>query len=270
MCHYAFDECDFVKTPSGADVACQFVSLDQKVTERWNARQEYTDSRIVYLFSHGNACDMKSAYTDWLFKLDGNVLKWDYPGYGHSSADNICENGILEAAEAVHKLCDIMKVPADKLVIVGQSLGTVPSLFLASKCYVRHRAVILVSPLASAYRTMFSVTNVPNMLCRYMDDLLFNNLKYATSVRVPVAIIHGLHDNIVDVGHVQTLMATISPRRRYKPLILNAKHNDIFERSNDADINTYLLRFIAYSLSYQEHTTPYDDIGVDDIEVYDK
>jgi len=268
-CRYEFEECDFVKTPSGTDIACQLVSTDPKVKERWNARNDYIDDRVIYLFSHGNACDMKTAYIDWLLKLDGNVLKWDYPGYGQSTDENVCENGIFEAVETVYRLCVAMKVPADKLVIVGQSLGSVPALFLASKCYVRHRAVILVSPLASAYRTIFSVKYIPNRLCGYMDSLLFNNVKYASSVRVPVAIIHGVNDDIVDVDHVNTLLSNVSPRQRYKPLLLKAKHNDIFDFPNDADINTYLMRFMKYSASYRQHTTPYDDVGVDDTVVYD-
>ena len=267
-CRYELNECDFVKTPSGTDIACRLVSVDPKVTERWNARHDYTDDRVIYLFSHGNACDMNTAYIEWLLKLNGNVLKWDYPGYGHSTDENVNENGIFEAVEAVHKLCDVMKVPADKLVIVGQSLGSVPSLFLASKCYVRHRAVILVSPLASAYRTMFSVKYIPDRLCCYMDNLLFNNVKYASSVRVPIAIIHGVNDDIVNVDHVNVLLAKICPRRRYKPLLLQAKHNDIFDSTNDDDINTYLMRFIKYTATYQEHITPYDDTGIDDVDVY--
>lgn len=261
-CQYTYNDCSFVRSrANNIRIAFQLVSCDEEVKRRWNANQPYTDSRKLYLFSHGNACDLSTCDIDWALKtLDGNVLKWDYPGYGQSSNKYVCEESICESIEAMYHLCQQMKVPADKLVIVGQSLGSVPSLFLASREYaVNVHGILLISPLASAYRTMFNEKwYVPSTLTKYMDGILFDNIKNAAGVRVPVAIIHGLNDDVVDVSHVELLMNNLPSEAKYPPLKLEAGHNDIFDVKNELVITSYFRRFLAHCVTYQQHMTPYD------------
>lgn len=258
-CCYSTNDCSFVRTRSGMDIAWQLATDDDEVRRRWTANQAYTDSRKLYLFSHGNACDISTCDINWALKvLDGHVLKWDYPGYGQSTDDYVCEQSICESIEAMYSLCQRMKVPSDKLVIVGQSLGTVPALFLASRCYVHAHAVLLISPLASAYRTVFSGRWCPEMLTQYMDGILFDNLKHAAGVRVPVAIIHGLHDDIIDVSHVQMLLAKLPEQAKYPPLKLDASHNDVVALRHDAAIQAYFRRFIEHC-AQKAYATPYED-----------
>lgn len=258
-CHYTYNDCSFVHTRSGIDIAWKLLSNDADVQRRWNANEEYTDSRMLYLFSHGNACDISTCNIQWaLTVLDGNVLKWDYPGYGQSTDGYVCEQSICDSIEAMYALCRRMKVPAEKLVIVGQSLGSVPSLFLASRCYVHAHAVLLISPLASAYRTIFADGWVPERLTKYMDGILFDNLKHASGVRVPVAIIHGLHDDVVNVSHVELLMNNFPAHARYPPLKLDAGHNDVVASHHQEAIQAYFGRFILHCATNSTHMTPYD------------
>ncbi len=258
-CHYTYNDCSFVHTRSGMDIACKLLTHDADVQRRWNANEEYTDSRMLYLFSHGNACDISTCNIQWaLTVLDGNVLTWDYPGYGQSSDGYVCEQSMCDSIEAMYALCRRMKVSSEKLVIVGQSLGSVPSLFLASRCYVHAHAVLLISPLASAYRTMFSDGWVPERLTKYMDGILFDNLKHASGVRVPVAIIHGLHDDVVNVSHVELLINNLPAHVRYPPLKLDAGHNDVAASRHQEAIQAYFRRFIVHCATNSTHMTPYD------------
>lgn len=261
-CQYTYSDCNFVKTESGLQIAWQFVTRDAEVDRRWNAKQEYTDSRKLYLFSHGNACDISTCNVEWAVKsMNANVLKWDYPGYGQSTDKYACEQSICESVQAMYYLCAKMKVPADKLVIVGQSLGTVPSLFLASRCHTLNvHAVLLISPLASGYRTMFTDSRYcPRTVTRFMDSILFDNIKHASGVRVPVAIIHGLNDEVISFSHVEVLMQQFPAHAKYPPLELDASHNDILSPQHETAITDYLRRFLLHCDASRPHTTPYDD-----------
>jgi len=260
-CQYTYNDCNFVKTEGGLQIAWKLVTVDKEVSRRWGAKEPYTDARKLYLFSHGNACDLASCDIAWAVRnMDANVLTWDYPGYGQSTDTAACERTICESIQAMYYLCAKMKVPADKLVIVGQSLGTVPSLFLASRCHTLDvHAVLLVSPLASGYRAMFTESKYcPKSVTRFMDSILFDNLKHAGGVRVPVAIIHGLDDEVIGASHVEALLQNLPAHAKYPPLELQANHNNIFTHEHEAAITAYLQKFLGHCATTRQHTTPYD------------
>uniref|UniRef100_A0A1I7XR90 Hydrolase_4 domain-containing protein n=1 Tax=Heterorhabditis bacteriophora TaxID=37862 RepID=A0A1I7XR90_HETBA len=118
-----------------------------------------SDAHFTLLFSHGNAVDlgqMASFYWGLGSRLNCNVFSYDYSGYGCSTGKPSEKNLYADITAAFETLKTKFGVPADRVILYGQSIGTVPSVDLASREEVG--ALILHSPLMSGMRVAFPGT----------------------------------------------------------------------------------------------------------------
>jgi len=195
-------------------------------------RNQKNPGRYTILFSHGNAEDL-GCIEDWMeaisFMCNADVFAYEYPGYGFSrntvegSPITIGESAVYSAANAAYdhliSSCN-PPVPPNRIILFGRSLGTGPTVELASK--KEHRAVILQSPLMSAVRV---VMNTPFSL--WFD--IFTNIDKIRKVKTPVLIMHGERDEVVPVTHGKSLYSKL--RNPYPALwIPQAGHNDMEAR----------------------------------------
>lgn len=160
---------------------------------------------LTLLWSHGNAEDLAygfASYQKAFRSLRVDIVAYDYSGYG-------CSEGVPSEQEAyadVEDMYDYLtidcRVPPERIVVVGRSLGSGPATHVAS----RHHDIgglILLSPLASAC----SVVSVPLSGILSRIDI-FNNRKKMPLVRrggYPVLIVHGVKDAVVPFSHGQLL-----------------------------------------------------------------
>ncbi len=234
----------FIKSVRGDKIALRCVSPGDSVLR---FQGKYRDTRRVIIYSHGNAVDIGGCYEicDVLaHMLDAHVIVYDYPNYGASSKTAMCESVLNSSIESVYSRCVELEIPADKLILMGQSLGSVPTLHLASRVYAKYGAIVLISPLASAYRAAIDDAWVPAFLSPRLDSLLFNNLKAIENIHASVAIVHGFDDDVIDISSAELLHSKIPHRFRHAPLYLSAGHNDIYDESNLVDVTVYLQEFI--------------------------
>jgi pimeloyl-ACP methyl ester carboxylesterase len=209
--------------------------------------RKYTDSRRVILYSHGNAIDIGGCHEIcevMSAMLDAHVIAYDYPNYGASSKTCMCESALNSSIEAVYARCMEIAIPQEKLILMGQSLGSVPTLHLASRVYAKYSGVILISPLASAFRAGFDEKYFPSFVSRRLDGLLFNNLKAIEDIHAPVAIVHGFADDVIDISSAELLHSKIPRPFRHSPLYISSGHNDIYDEGNLVDVTAYLQGFI--------------------------
>lgn len=172
------------------------------------------------LWSHGNAQNLESLYPalDSLHFSGYGVLGYDYPGYGES-AGSPTEKGCYRAAQATYDhLTTSLGVPSEDVILVGQSVGSGPACWLASR--EKHRAVVLISPFLSAFRT---VTKIP----LFPGDR-FPNHKRITQFDTPLMIIHGENDEVIPFNHGEKLFELSPSQNKTFHRIENAGHNDIF------------------------------------------
>ena len=90
-CGYADNECEQTATADGTPVALRFFHPAPRQTipatvndakQRWLARLQYTDNRMLCIFSHGNSDDLGTSapYSQWLADaFEMNVVAYDYP-----------------------------------------------------------------------------------------------------------------------------------------------------------------------------------------------
>uniref|UniRef100_A0A8C4LED0 Alpha/beta hydrolase domain-containing protein 17C n=1 Tax=Equus asinus TaxID=9793 RepID=A0A8C4LED0_EQUAS len=116
-------------------------------------------SRYTLLFSHGNAVDlgqMCSFYIGLGSRINCNIFSYDYSGYGVSSGRPSEKNLYADIDAAWQALRTRYGVSPENIILYGQSIGTVPTVDLASR--YECAAVILHSPLMSGLRVAFPDT----------------------------------------------------------------------------------------------------------------
>lgn len=152
-----------------------------------------TGNQPVLLWSHGNAEDIGSLKPLLeAFKTKGlGVLSYDYPGYGHSAGSPGERSCYRNAERAYRFLVAEEQIDPSRIVLIGQSVGTGPTCWLAE----RHdaRAVILISPFMSAYRVLTHYPIIPG------DK--FKNLKRIRKIDAPLLVIHGREDEMIPFQH---------------------------------------------------------------------
>jgi fermentation-respiration switch protein FrsA (DUF1100 family) len=103
------------------------------------------------LFCHGNAGNLQwrqKQLTDLRVALGESTLIFDYPGYGKSTG-TVGEQGCYDAAAAAYQwLTTVKKIPPERILIYGESLGGAVAVDLATK--QRHGALILDRTFTSA------------------------------------------------------------------------------------------------------------------------
>lgn len=188
------------------------------------------------LFSHGNAEDM-GQYLDWFEELQDHgfgIAAYDYSGYGQSTG-NPSEASCERAISAAWKRLMEKGVKPKEIIIMGRSVGSGPSVWLASS--QKHSAgIILLSPFKSAFTT---VTPLPFAI--FPGDR-FPNLQRIKDIDIPLMVIHGTEDRVINYSHGKALYeASPAATKTYHP-IEGAGHNDVFQLAGN-EVNDLIVRF---------------------------
>ncbi|XP_044468372.1 alpha/beta hydrolase domain-containing protein 17B-like isoform X3 [Mangifera indica] len=99
-------------------------------------------------------------------------------------------------------------VKDEQLILYGQSVGSGPTLDLASRLQ-NLRGVVLHSPILSGMRVLYPVKRT------YWFDI-YKNIDKIGSVNCPVLVIHGTSDEVVDCSHGKQLWELC--KEKYDPL----------------------------------------------------
>lgn len=176
---------------------------------------------LTLLYSHGNAADLGQMYElfhELSLHLRVNLMGYDYSGYGQSSGKPSEQNTYADIEAAYKCLGDIYGVKEEDVILYGQSVGSGPTLDLASR-KPSLRAVVLHSPILSGLRVMYPVKRT------YWFDI-FKNIDKIPLVKCPVLVIHGTSDDVVDCSHGKQLWELC--KEKYEPLwVKGGNHCDL-------------------------------------------
>ncbi|XP_049388462.1 uncharacterized protein LOC125852816, partial [Solanum stenotomum] len=140
---------------------------------------------LTVLYSHGNAADLGQMYELFIelsHLLRVNLMGYDYSGYGRSTGKPSEQNTYADIEAAYRCLEETYGVKEEDVILYGQSVGSGPTLDLASRLS-RLRAVVLHSPILSGLRVMYAVKRT------YWFDI-YKNIDKIPLVECPVLIIH--------------------------------------------------------------------------------
>ncbi|KAK9271546.1 hypothetical protein L1049_002491 [Liquidambar formosana] len=166
------------------------------------------------LYSHGNAADlgqMFPLFVELSLRLRVNLLGYDYSGYGQSTGKPTECNTYADIDAAYQCLKEQYGVKDEQLILYGQSVGSGPTLDLASRL-PNLRGVVLHSPILSGLRVLYPAKRT------YWFDI-YKNIDKIGMVNCPVLVIHGTADEVVDCSHGKQLWELC--KEKYEPLWLS-------------------------------------------------
>uniref|UniRef100_UPI00358F2CCF alpha/beta hydrolase domain-containing protein 17B-like n=1 Tax=Myxine glutinosa TaxID=7769 RepID=UPI00358F2CCF len=201
-------EMSMAQTSKGSRLACMFV-------------RSAPSAKYTLLFSHGNAVDlgqMSSFYIGLGSRINCNIFSYDYSGYGASTGKPSEGNLYADIEAAWQQMRTRYGVNPENVILYGQSIGTVPTVDLASR--FECAAVILHSPLTSGMRVAF-----PDTKKTYCFDV-FPSIDKISKVSSHVLVIHGTEDEVIDFSHGLAMYERC--QHPVEPLwVEGAGHNDV-------------------------------------------
>jgi len=177
----------------------------------------------ILLWSHGNAENLGTLHNlmDSFEIMGFGILAYDYPGYGETPGSP-SEDGCYQAAQtAFAHLTDTLGHKPENIFLCGQSVGTGPTLWLASKHETR--GIVLIAPFLSAFRTLTRIPLFPN------DR--FPNLSRIQEIKTPLLVIHGQNDKVIPHSQGKEIADSSPTSKKTFASIPDAGHNDLFEES---------------------------------------
>lgn len=209
---------------------------------------------LTILYSHANAEDLGLSlpFADVLSRFCGaDVLAYEYLGYSISSGAP-SETGCVECADAaLAYLLDDCGVEAHRIVVYGRSIGSGPTVDVAS----RHKdlgGMVLQSPIASA-----GLVVLPEAMARAFSGFdLFRNYDKIKHVACRTLMIHGRDDKMVPFEHAQMLFPEL--KHPHPPLWIDgAGHHDM---PDDLCLNA-VANFVQYVEDANARRFPRRDAG---------
>jgi len=201
---YSEKECQFLKGRNGNRIAYRVAT---------NPQAEYT-----LIYSHGSASDLGilESHVEAHCRFGLNGVVYDYPGVGHSDGP-LSEQGCYDALADIYLYVrEERRVPPEKILLYGRSIGTGPTLELAVRELVG--GVILISPFTSALDVDF--------LTRIFPFEKFPNIKRIGSVKSPILILHGKLDKNIPWQNAVKLHQS-APAGTSLKLLEDCGHEDI-------------------------------------------
>ncbi len=174
------------------------------------------------LYSHGNGediGDVRPLLNEYL-RQGFSVFAYDYRGYGISTGKPSEDNLYEDIVAAYNYLVEELQTEPGRIVAVGRSLGTAPSIHLASRKKVA--GLILQSPFISAYRTITRYPLIP------FDR--FPNIKKMHAVDCPLLVVHGREDKVIPLRHGRTVYKKAT-KPKYHLWVEGAGHYDLLEKA---------------------------------------
>ena len=176
---------------------------------------------------HGNAGNLSSR-TDKMrmFHDAGAAQLWvEWRGYGES-AGRPSEKGLLKDAEA-GLVWLLMRVPAAKTILYGESLGAAYAAELAARGGV---GGLILDSAFSSVRDMAAAVfpRLPSFLVSSRLDVAAR----LPAVAMPVLVLHSAEDEIVPVAQARKNYDAVAAPKRF--VELKGSHNDAFLESGRA------------------------------------
>lgn len=209
-----------------------------------------TGSNTCLIYSHGNSEDLNDIFKllNLMAKyLQIDIVGYDYTGYGYTQKYNIYPSE-TSCYKNIKDVVNYIKCFGYKdIILYGRSLGSGIVVHHASQCRFVGK-VILEAPFKSISEVIIETE------LTYPIDMFVNKHKIH-QIKNPIFIIHGTHDELIDVKHGVHLFNIHKDvmekynKQHYKPLwVYNAGHNDIIMTLGFNKYIEHIKQFILTTL----------------------
>ncbi|MDQ5836280.1 MAG: alpha/beta hydrolase [Acidobacteriota bacterium] len=214
------------RVPEGAEEVW-FKTADGVRLYGWLFHPKTLPASATVVYFHGNGGNL--SYCDWvgtaLAARGFDVLLFDYRGYGRSEGEPTDERGVYADADAAYDFVTKERgVPAERVVLYGQSLGTTAAVDVASRKACG--ALVVESGLSSAGDMAGAIMPWLPHFARGLTRNKFDSVGKLPRVGCPVLVAHGERDRIIPVAQGRKLFEA-APARKRLLIIDDAGHNDL-------------------------------------------
>jgi len=231
-------------TPEHAKLNYENISMitadGVKISGWWVPAEQ---ARGTVLFCHGNGGNISGCLDTLLIinRLRLNALIFDYRGYGNSEGSPSEKGTYADADAAWNYLVTERKVPPDRIIIWGRSLGGA----IAAQTAAKHRAGIVI-----VESTFTSLKDLVHDRMSWFPSWVLANYAYDTrhylkEVRVPVLVIHSPDDEMIPFQHGKNLYNSIRGPKAFSEI--KGSHNRGFIDSMavyESSINDFINRYL--------------------------
>jgi fermentation-respiration switch protein FrsA (DUF1100 family) len=171
------------------------------------------EARYTLLYFHGNAGNLTNRIDNvgFLQRLPANVLAVDYRGYGKSEGKPSEQGIYLDALAAYDYLIGERGIAPERIVVLGQSLGTAAAVDLAHQRRVA--GLILEAGFPSARRVAQVAMPLPGL--RYIIRTRLDSAAKLKEIHTPVLVAHCRQDPTIPFHLGEELYAAANPPKTF-------------------------------------------------------
>lgn len=221
---------------SPADIGLAFaplklVTADGETLDGWYVPAAMNrPTRGLAMFFHGNAGNIahRLDYLRMFRELGLATLIIDYRGYGRSSGTPSEQGTYLDAEAAWRHATQVLKFPAERIVVFGESLGGGVATHLAAK---DHPAALVLASTFTSVPDM-GADLYPLLPIRLLAHIHYDNIARVARINCPLLVIHSRNDDIIPFAHGQRLFEAARTSKQF--LEIEGGHNDGFVFGQEA------------------------------------
>ena len=183
------------------------------------------DEKSIILVFHGNAGHIGHRVDKFrpFLKEGYGLFLVEYRGYGENLGKP-SESGLYKDGEAALNFLSKQKIPQQKIILYGESLGCGLAVKLSTK--TAFNATILEAPYTS-------IADVASHHYWYLPTKLlvldrFDILSMIKNIKSPLLVIHGKKDNVINVNFGKKVFK-LAPEPKKAIFVINAGHNNLYE-----------------------------------------
>jgi fermentation-respiration switch protein FrsA (DUF1100 family) len=206
----------------------------------WWAPPSGTRPVIVYFHGNGGHIGYRNERFHVLARQGFGALFPEYRGYGGNKGSP-SEEGLYADARAALAFVDAQRIPPERLVLFGESLGSAVSVRMAAERRVG--AVVLESPFTSI--EALGKYHYPFLPVRLLLRDRFDVLAHIKDVRAPILMLHGERDTIVPIAFGEALFAA-APDPKEVWIAPNGGHNDLRDHGGFEAVTDFLRRRLSF------------------------
>jgi uncharacterized protein len=241
---------NIARTPEKIGLKFENVSLiaaDHVKIDAWWVPHE--NARATLLFSHGNGGNISDRLDKLkiFHDLGLNVLLYDYRGYGKSEGSPSEAGFHADVQTAYDFLVKEHKIPPEKIIAYGESLGGSIAAHLAAN----NRVGALI--LDSSFTSLKDMARTHYPLLAGLVQSSFNTLADTAKVQSPVLVLHSPTDEIVPYSQGKQLFQVANEPKQF--VKLRGDHNSGFLKSRKVYVKG-LDTFLKTQLAHEHKDAP--------------
>lgn len=199
----------------------KLITSDQNVLQGWFVQNGPDDSPLLIYYG-GNAEDVSMQLQDLPMMQNMHFLFMNYRGYGQSTGKPSQKDFYRDALQIYDEMAQRREVNADKIFLMGRSLGSGVATYVASERPAK--GLILVTSFDSilkvAQRHYFFLPI--SLLLKHP----FDNFALAKNLHTPLLAILAENDEVIPVEHGLNLVKAYAGPKSLV-LLPGATHNDV-------------------------------------------